>query len=88
MCGFWKETLTEPTEEDDEPSHGSFRELLKDREIRLLLTCYFLYAFITNGVLELIPLWFWAHTDHGGLEWSVKYIGLIMIGSVLFNATL
>ena len=87
ICSFFRETLAEPSTEEDE-THGSFRELIKDKNILLLLTSYFLFAFITNAVLEIIPLWCWAHVPNGGLEYSVREIGMMMTASVLLNATL
>ena len=39
-------------------------------------------------MIELIPLWCWAERESGGLEYSVAYIGIVMMLSAVINATI
>ncbi|CAM9122866.1 unnamed protein product, partial [Scytosiphon promiscuus] len=57
------------------------RSFLRDPHVRLLLFTYGLYTFVISGLDDVYALWALSSSPKGGLDWSTKEIGQVLLAS-------
>lgn len=67
---------------------NTYWTLLQDYTVMLTILLYSLSCSVNSAVVDLIPVWSWAQTSHGGLELSIQAIGYLTITANIVMALL